>query len=276
MIQNTFCHLAGIGAVSEQKIWDAGIHRWDDLEKPGVDLPPKRLERIRALLADSQREYENGNPNYFADLLPSNQHWRLYGDYKDAAAYLDIETTGLEPSDHITTIALYDGRDIRHYVRGQNLDDFKKDIQKYKVIVTYNGKTFDVPVIESELGIKIGQAHLDLRYSLKSLGYGGGLKQCERTLGYDRGKLKSVDGYMAVLLWREYRKTRDQRVLDTLLAYNIEDVLSLEALSKFVYNTKLKCTPFYDRRRMPADPVAPANPFDADQGVLDRLNRRFF
>jgi uncharacterized protein YprB with RNaseH-like and TPR domain len=86
---------------------------------------------------------------------------------------------GLESwSNQTTTIAVYDGTSIFTYVQGQNLDQFKEDIQKYKVLVTYNGKCFDVPFLQSSFGIKVNQVHIDLRYVLKSLGYTGGLKGC--------------------------------------------------------------------------------------------------
>ena len=47
-------------------------------------------------------------------------------------------------SDEITTIALYDGWTIRHYVQGHNLHGFLHDVQACQLLVTYNGKTFDV------------------------------------------------------------------------------------------------------------------------------------
>jgi uncharacterized protein YprB with RNaseH-like and TPR domain len=50
-----------------------------------------------------------------------------------------------------------------------------------------------------------------------SLGFKGGLKGCERQLGLDRGDLKDIDGFFAVLLWGEYQRTGDQKALDTLL-----------------------------------------------------------
>jgi len=43
------------------------------------------------------------------------------------------------------------------------------------------------------------QVHIDLRYIMNYLGYKGGLKKCELQLGIDRGLLKEVDGYCAVL-----------------------------------------------------------------------------
>lgn len=100
-------------------------------------------------------------------------------------------------------------------------------VNEYKVIVTYNGKTFDIPFIERYFGIKIPHAQLDLRYILYSLGYSGGLKSCERQSGIGRtGSLADVDGFFAVLLWNDYTKKagscQDKNLLrnKTLLLYS--------------------------------------------------------
>jgi len=58
----------------------------------------------------------------------------LFGDFQDSVAYLDIETCPTRRTPNaITTIAMYDGENIYHYVRGKNLEQFAADIQKYKV-----------------------------------------------------------------------------------------------------------------------------------------------
>jgi len=64
-------------------------------------------------------------------------------------------------ANEITTIALYDGKTIRWYVNGQNLEQFAQDIQDYALLVTYNGKSFDVPFIESYLGVRLDLGHID-------------------------------------------------------------------------------------------------------------------
>jgi uncharacterized protein YprB with RNaseH-like and TPR domain len=56
--------------------------------------------------------------------------------------------------------------------------------------------------------------------------------------------LKDIDGFFAVLLWDEYQKTGDQKTLDTLLSYKIQDTITLESLMVTSYNMKLKETPF--------------------------------
>jgi hypothetical protein len=194
MLQNTFIHIQSIGAITEQRLWESGIRDWDAIDG---DLPsrvaPRRRYFLLSGIEESRRHLEGCNPSYFSNLLPSNQCWRLFPEFRDSTVYLDIETTGLDRHfNEITTIALYDGQAIKTYVQGQNLDDFIEDIQKYKVIVSYNGKSFDVPFIEHHFNIRLDQAHIDLRYVLSSLGFSGGLKGCERQLDMDRGDLKDI------------------------------------------------------------------------------------
>ncbi len=271
MLTNTFIHIQGIGLKTEKRFWAAGIHGWDDFVEPyprGLSIP--RVAYIAEQL-DRARQYLAGHPAYFTGILPASQHWRIFPHFRHGTAYLDIETTGLDDrANHITTIALYDGVSIFHYVYGENLDDFVQDVTRYNVLVTYNGKCFDIPFIENYFGIKIDHAHIDLRYVLHSLGYSGGLKGCERQLGLDRGELAGVDGYFAVLLWDEYCKTGDRQVLETLLAYNIEDVVNLEFLMIEAYNRRLLDTPFIQSHQLP-HPSRPAAPFRADRQVIDRL-----
>lgn len=222
-------------------------------------------------IEESINHLEIDNPAYFSNQLPANQSWRLFPEFRKSTVYLDIETTGLERDyNDITTIALYDGTTIQTYVQGQNLDDFVDDIQKYNVIVSYNGKCFDIPFIEQYFNIQLNHAQIDLRYVLGSLGYKGGLKGCERQLGMDRGDLSDVDGFFAVLLWNEYKKSWNQKVLDTLLAYNVQDTVNLENLMVTAYNLKLKATPFYHTHRMPS-PSVPDNPYVADLKTVDTI-----
>ncbi len=272
MLLHTFCHIPGIGCGTERKFWDAGVCQWDDLlGRDPAGLSPAQLIRARDHVRKSLSRLAAGEAAYFGTLLPSSEQWRLFPQFRDAIAYLDIETTGLSAGhDHITTIALYDGRSVRHYVYEINLDQFARDIRDYRVLVTYNGRCFDVPFIERSLGIRLPQAHIDLRYVLKSLGYAGGLKGCENQLGLARGDTADIDGFLAVLLWRMYERDGDEKALETLLAYNVQDVLTLELLLTIAYNGKLKATPFLEML-MQADPVPAANPFRADRAVVERL-----
>ncbi len=162
MLKNTFQHIPRFGNKSEQQIWDSGIHHWDDVKEPYPKrFSKQKINKLSQSIQDSKEKYRNQDPKYFTDLLASGLHWRLFPDFRESTVYLDIETTGLTVEDaDITTIAMYDGKVIKYYVNGQNLDEFVNDIQKYKVIVTYNGKCFDVPFIESYFRTEINHAHI--------------------------------------------------------------------------------------------------------------------
>lgn len=279
MLQNTFSHIPGIGVKTEQNIWASDIREWDDLNSAiETELPAavsRKIPMMRPFIEES-RKHLDANPRYFEKHLPSTLHWRLFSDFREHTVYLDIETTGLDERDTITTIALYDGNEIHHFVSGQNLDEFPGIIQRYKVLVTYNGKTFDIPFIERYFGISLREhAHIDLRYVLTSLGYKGGLKRCEKALGVDRGEVDGIDGYFAVLLWKDFMESQNPKALETLLAYNIEDVVNLEILMVIAYNLKVEETPFHREKLLPK-PVPPALPFRPDRQTVERIRRRYY
>jgi uncharacterized protein YprB with RNaseH-like and TPR domain len=272
MLEQTFCHIPGIGAKTEQGLWAAGIHHWREVAGH-AGLPPRRAALLTRHAGESLERLAARDVPFFAERLPANQHWRLFPHFRDRIAYLDIETTGLgNAGDHITTIALYDGTTIRHYVHGDNLEQFARDIRAYGLLVSFNGKCFDIPFIEASFGMPLPTPHIDLRYVFAGLGYRGGLKVIERALGFDRGELAEVDGYFAVLLWHDYKKKKNPAALDTLLAYNMVDTVNLEALMVLAYNLKIAQTPFADLLRLPT-PTAPSIPFTADMPTVERLRR---
>jgi len=276
MLFHTFTHISGIGPATEQRLWAAGVHTWDDFVEPWPQgFTGRRAEMVASHLAESRHSFDAG-PTAIASKLRNNLHWRLYPHFRGLTAYLDIETTGLErDSDQITSISLYDGRSISTFVQGENLKDFVQAISRYQVLVTYNGRCFDVPVLEHAFGVKLHQVHIDLRYLLHDLGITGGLKGCEKKLGIAREDgLDGVDGRFAILLWREYRRTGNRAALETLLAYNIADTVNLETLMVLAYNRKVAETPFADNLLLPL-PTPPPSPFIADQDLVNALRRGY-
>ena len=272
MLNKSFLHIPGIGLKTENRIWQSGISNWNDfLKNPPDFLSCGKRDLICEHIKLSKEKISSGEPGYFCSGFASGDHWRIFREFRDSTAYFDIETTGLGgPGDIITTIALYDGNNIYHYVNGKNLEDFVDDIKKYKVIVSYNGKTFDIPFIENYFGISISTPHLDLRFILHSLGFSGGLKSCEKQLGIGRtGSLGDVDGYFAVILWREYKRTGSQKALETLLAYNIADAVNLEYLMTEAYNRKLLEVPLEVELVKQGSP--PQNSFTIDAETVRRL-----
>ncbi len=271
MLQRTFCHLPGIGPGTERKLWDQGLETWDHVEPRTVaHLPTARRARLLEGCERSRRALAEGDAAWFDRALPSKERWRMFSAFQQGAAYLDIETTGLDSRhDHVTTVAVYDGVEVMVFVHDDNLDQLPACLERYPLLITYNGATFDLPFLRQQLGIPLKQAHIDLRYVLASLGYAGGLKACERAMGLDRGELADVDGYLAVLLWHDYRSSGDPRVLETLLAYNVADVLNLAAIMPTAVNRKLQDTPFAEDLRLP-EPQPLTNPYTAHKPILDR------
>ncbi len=271
MLEHTFCHIPGIGSRTECFLWSAGWHTWTDVTRR-PDLPISREKRaaLQFHIRESTAQLRAGNAEYFYGLLPTDQYWRLFPAFRDQVAYFDIETTGLGgPDDYITTIALYDGRELRTYVQGRNLGDFVRDIAAYRLLVTYNGKAFDAPFVRRYLGIPLDQPHIDLRYVLEKLGYRGGLKSCERQLGLSRQGLEEVDGFFAVLLWRDYLRG-NANALSTLLAYNALDAINLETLMVVAYNLQIAKLPLERISGLPL-PTPQALPFAVDQLTVRRL-----
>jgi len=277
VLKSSFCHIPGIGPKFERRLWDQGFDCWRRyLDGPHNGVSPKRHERISTCLDESLSQLDAGNAKFFAARMPPDEHWRLYDSFRDSCAYIDIESTGSRPGyDQVTSIALYDGRDIHCYVNGRNLESFPDDILKYKLIVSYNGKCFDVPFLEQFFRMRIDVAHIDLRFVLAALGYRGGLKGCERQIGIDRGDATGMDGYFAVLLWHEYEATGDERVLETLLAYNIYDSVNLEPLLIHAFNKRLAATPFAASYRLD-DVPAPLIPYQPHPEIIDRIRSRLF
>ena len=275
VLQHTFCHAPGLGPQNERLLWDKGLRTWRDLLwSEQVPLTPHKADALIDTARRSTHHLSERNPHFFYENLPAREHWRLFAEFRDDTAYFDIETTGLGgPEDHITTIVLYDGQQLRHYVHGINMDQFAEDVARYKVLVSYNGKSFDAPFVRRCLQAPLDQPHIDLRYVLSSMGLKGGLKGCERQLGIDRRGLEDIDGFFAVLLWNEYWQRGDEKALHTLLAYNALDVINLESLMVIAYNQKLASTPFAEST-LPAPQTHPL-PFEADHPTIRRLKAQY-
>lgn len=97
---------------------------------------------------------------------------------------------------------------------------------------------------------------------------------CEKNMGIDRGELNGVDGFFAIHLWNDYKKKKKKKSLETLLVYNIEDVVNLEILIVKAYNEKIQETPFSRSHQIPL-PDVPDIPFRADPGTVKRIQRWF-
>ena len=274
MLQSCFIHLPGVGPGFDAKLRNAGICDWDKALARPLPCGPAKAAALRSGVEESRQRLAAGDARWFGNALAPAEQWRLFPHFRHQAAYVDIETTGLSQGDsHITTIALFDGASVRTYVQGDNLEAFADDILPYKLLVTWNGRGFDAPFLRRSLSIPLDKgdmAHLDLLPVFRSLGLRGGLKRVENALGLNREQLDGVDGLMAVRLWWEYENSGNPRALETLLAYNVADVLSLEALAEYALDRKR--APFSAPESFALPPVKTRlNPFAPDPRLLRRL-----
>jgi uncharacterized protein len=275
LLRNSFIHIPGIGPSTERWLWNNGLRNWSDCSsrKTARLCGFPMTSTLRAYAQESETNLRNGNALYFDRLLPKTESWRMYADFCNNTAFIDIETTGFRGLEEITVIGLSDGRRTKVFINGTNLADFKDEIRKYTLMVTYNGKQFDLPVMYRTFGnIFAHIAHLDLRYTFQRLGYVGGLKTIQEQLGFRRdGLLNYLDGRSAIWLWEEYRKG-NKKALNTLVRYNLEDVVVLQSLAEAVYNEASSALPLVVKSL----PLGNKPPIDVryDEELVRKLARK--
>jgi hypothetical protein len=158
-------------------------------------------------------------------------------------AYLDIETTGLSPTDcMVTVVGIYtcnqeDSKVIQLVGKDISADSLSEALAGVSIIHTYNGSRFDLPFLHCCLGIDLSRMypHRDLMYDCWRNNLYGGLKAVERQLGIER-RLRDMNGYEAVRLWWKYVDSFDLEALNKLLEYNKEDVVNLRTLKEILPN----------------------------------------
>ncbi|MBT5022039.1 exonuclease [Candidatus Woesearchaeota archaeon] len=182
------------------------------------------------------KEYD---ASFFANKFPKSEVWRLYETFKHDAIFLDIETSGYYGD--ITVLGIYDGYDTKIMIKGKNLDNrlFTKVLLNKKLLITFNGFSFDVPMIKRYFQKSIPSLfqlpHFDLRFACARIGLNGGLKLIEQKLGIKRlDQVKSMRGGDAINLWHKYSSTGNSDYLEQLVKYNEEDIINLKPLAELV------------------------------------------
>lgn len=275
-IFSSFSFVKGIGPKNSVKLSQSGVANWSDVKGGNCPdtFPSQKWNDLLSGIKSATEALNSFDSHRLGALIPKNQHWKMIPLLLDNIAYLDIETTGLSPyNSHITTIAVYDGHKVHDFVRDDNLDEFPNFIAKFPAIVTFYGKSFDIPFIRKEMGISFPQIHFDVCFLLKKLGYKGGLKKIERKFGLTRDNTKGLDGFAAVLLWKSYKRSNDSRYLDTLLAYNNDDVINLEYLLYQSYN-KLVVKERLSVPRLRLEQKHIRNPHPAHKEIVNEIIRK--
>lgn len=234
MIRQSFCFLSGVREKKEQSLWQADINDWNTfLETKKIKgFSQKTKQTADELLTTARNKLWQEDAAWFAAHLQSSDHWRLYDAFKDEAVYLDIETDGYYGS--ITVVGLHNGNDTKTFVRGINLDRkiLSQELAKYKMLITFNGRSFDLPVIKRYFNLSLNIPHVDVRFLCQKLGLVGGLKHIETELGIQRADdVFGMHGIDAVALWHLFRQTKEREHLERLIKYNEEDVINLPLIA---------------------------------------------
>lgn len=197
-------------------------------------------------------------PSHFKDLFNKN------------FIVLDIETTGFSRKNAsiilIGMIIKTNNNIIYKQLFCENLKEEKNillelkkilDSNRYDLLITYNGYSFDIPFINSKFKqhninykinnlinfdiyrlIRSNKNKLNLkRYNLKTI---------EKFLNIDRSD--TISGKDSIKLYFKYLKTKDNELLNKILLHNYEDILYLlpilKILKYFEYNEVM---PFYPK-----------------------------
>jgi len=165
--------------------------------------------------------------------------------------FLDTETTGLAGGAgtyiFLVGVGYFEGDQFcvrQYFMRDYNeeralLSALNDLLSNFKAVVTYNGKTFDLPLMESRYimsGMKMSLKdpyHFDLLYPARRL-WKRRLESCSLST-VEREILKvirddDVPGYLIPEIYFRYLRTKDARAIKQVFEHNLQDILSLVAL----------------------------------------------
>ncbi|MEM2121523.1 MAG: ribonuclease H-like domain-containing protein [Candidatus Woesearchaeota archaeon] len=236
MIRNSFIFLKNVGYSKERMLWNSGILNWNDFldAKSIKGISKINKEKNNKKIIDAEIALKNKNLDFFKKYFPKKENWRFYRELSDSAIFLDIETDNFSRP---TVVSITDGYDYKTLIRGFNLDfnEIQKIISNHKLIVTFNGLSFDLRILSRYVKIK-NSILLDLRPVFVRLGYNKGLKEIEKEFGIKRSsEVEFLRGEDAIFLWDNYLKTRNKEYLKLLVEYNYYDSFNLKPLAEIAY-----------------------------------------
>jgi hypothetical protein len=241
VLERSFVMLPGIGLRTERNLWKQGISDWaafgNAREIRGISK--KRLEVLRAC-ADRIGSLEaEGRLRELGDLLPSGERWRLLRDWDDRYAAIDVEVVRKEHDVVPVVVSLLRGEGTcRSFIRGDDLTwkNIASALYGADFIVTFNGSSFDLPILLAN-GFPVGgRLQIDLRRYAPRAGLPGGLKRIESEIGIKRPReMEFATSEQVAYLWRLWEERGSKNALDLMIRYNRNDVTSLVKLAGSIY-----------------------------------------
>lgn len=234
--------IRGVGPVNEEKLREQGLTsicqlvdhpRWGDQARRIMDLIEKR--RIRDLQA----------------LGAGDQDWLPYYSPEDLI-FLDIESTGLWASQPLFLIGLLYFRGDTMLVRQLFARHYREEkavlaaanglIQGFKVVVSFNGKRFDIPYIsgrsvEHRLFYNYPHHQVDLLYHARRH-FGCILPNCrlatleDHVLDFRREG--DIPGYLIPETYHRFVRKQDSGIILPVIEHNRLDLLAMARLFHLV------------------------------------------
>jgi hypothetical protein len=249
--------------------------------KPLEELVPGRnLKTIYGEIFSLNHSYPEHHQHGHLPLKPLTSHdwlaqWAKAPSTPDleSLVFLDTETTGLSGGTGTMPFMIGAGRFIENqfvveqfFVRNPaeetaQLAALSEFVEGVKGIVTYNGKSFDLPIINTRYIMQrlsnpfTAAAHFDLLHFTRRI-WKSRLGQCNlgnietQVLGFQREQA-DIPGYLVPDFYREFLFTGDATHMPGIFYHNEIDVLSLSAL--FSWLAAILEDPSDDRFTEPGD-----------------------
>ena len=166
---------------------------------------------------------------------------------KEQSIFFDIETTGFHADvSAITLIGCCDmNGNVTQWFNEDGLSqkkilcEFLEFIKPYDTLISFNGKTFDLPFLitkikEFKLSVSLDSFfHLDLYQTLKPFKHLWNLQKFRQKDLEDYLKIQRMDqlsGKKLVSIYQDYLDTKSKKDKEALLLHNREDLLGLRSI----------------------------------------------
>jgi len=182
--------------------------------------------------------------------------------------FIDTETTGLSYSGGTFAFMIGAGycqnnefKVRQYFLRNPTeeeamLLDFENLISKFDTLVSYNGISFDVPIIKSRFRYNrlpttlTNKTHIDLlKYARMLFRYQFGdrsLKSIEaNVLKFTRAE-EEIPGFLAPVIYQEYLQSKDISGINGVFYHNEMDVVSLVALINILNKISLEYEDYFE------------------------------
>ncbi|MBN1868877.1 ribonuclease H-like domain-containing protein [Candidatus Sumerlaeota bacterium] len=181
----------------------------------------------------------------------------LFGSLElDDLAFLDIESTGLSGGvgvvAFLVAIGFFDGRE-RFVVEQYFMEDFPGEptmldalvrrLKEFKGLVTYNGKSFDLPFLSVRGAMTrvampfAAMPHLDLLHASRRI-WRGRLASCSLSTieseAFGLARESDVPGSLIPRIYMEYLRGIRRRQIVPVIDHNVQDVVSMPAVFAFL------------------------------------------